>query len=308
MIDGRVSIEDLRVFLAVAEAEHVTAAAAALHLSQPAVTRTVSRLERQFGVALFDRPGQRVRLNAFGHLLIDHAQQIVADFDVARSDFAKLLDPDAGPVRLGFLASLGTWLVPEIIDSFRQVVPAAEFVLRQAHFDPIAEMLRAGQIDLLLTSPRPHLPSPVGWKHLGDEHLELAVPPGHRLANRRHVRLEEAANERFVVLDHTTEFRSLSDRLCRHAGFSPTIALETDQVATARALVGTGLGVAVLPILHRPYTATPPTIPIADPGASRPYGLAWITRRHLPSTAEVLRTWLVNLTPGNTATDYAKRS
>ena len=291
MIDSRISIDDLAVFLAVAEDEHITAAAARLHRSQPAVTRAVGRVERRCGVRLFDRPGQRVRLNVFGRALVEHAQRIVAGFDAAAADIGSLLDPAGGPVRLGFLSSLGTWLVPGLIRSFREVTPSAQFVLRQGPFDSVAALLQNGEVDLLLTSPRPRLGS-IGWRRLGEERLELAVPAEHRLADRRRVRLTEVADEPFIVLGPTTEFRSISDRLCRRAGFSPTIALETDEVTTARALVAAGFGVAILPPLHHPSNAAPRTIGIAAAGASRPFGLAWIAGRRLPAMAEALRTWL----------------
>ncbi len=293
MIDPRVNVDDLRVFLAVAETEHVTAAAGKLHLSQPAVTRTVGRLERQFGVALFDRPGQRVKLNAFGRLLVGHAQRIVADFDRARADVARLLDPGGGQVRLGFLASLGTWLVPNVIRSFRQLVPAVDLALRQGIADTVAELLADGEIDLLLTSPAPRLSGPMGWKHLGNEPLELVMPRQHRLATREHVHIAEFASDPFILLDRTTEFRAISDRLCQRAGFAPTVALETDQIATARALVGAGLGVAILPISHDSGNTDPATATIDDAGAIRPFGLAWISGRRLSGTAEALRTWLI---------------
>jgi DNA-binding transcriptional LysR family regulator len=81
----------------------------------------------------------------------------------------------------------------------------------------------------ILTSPRPRLPEQVRWELLTDERLELAVPPGHRLAARRRIRLAEVAAEPFVALAVTAEFRE--------AGFSPAVAFEAD-VARVRALVG----------------------------------------------------------------------
>jgi DNA-binding transcriptional LysR family regulator len=291
MIDPRISIDDLAVFLAVAEDEHITAAAARLHRSQPAVTRAVGRVEHRCGVRLFDRPGQRVRLNVFGQVLVEHARRIVSGFDAAASEIGSLLDPAGGSIRLGFLSSLGTWLVPDLIRSFREVTPSAEFVLRQGPFDPVAALLQDGEIDLLLTSPRPRLGA-IGWRRLGEERLELAVPAEHRLADLRRVRLSEVAREPFIVLGPTTEFRAISDRLCRKAGFSPTIALETDEVATARALVSAGFGVAILPPLHHPSSDAPPAIAIAAAEASRTFGLAWIAGRRLPAIADALRSWL----------------
>jgi len=151
---------DLRVFPAVAQTEHVTAAAGRLHLSQPTITRSLGRLEHQLGVQLFDRPGHRVRLNEFGRVLIRFAERIVGQLDAAEGELARLSDPHAGPVRVGFLPSLGTWLVPDLIRSFRDLEPGAQFVLRQATAENLADMLYQGDIDLTITSPKPRWTNP----------------------------------------------------------------------------------------------------------------------------------------------------
>ena len=291
MKEPRVSVEDLRAFVAVAEAEHVTAAAGRLHLSQPAVTRALGRLEDQFGVQLFDRPGHRVRLNAFGAALLGHARRIVAQFEAAQGEITGLLDPHTGPVRIGFLHSLGTWLVPGLIRAFRVAEPRIAFVLRQATTDEVARMLQHGEIDVLL-SPRPPVNEPVSWQEIVRERLELAVPADHRLAGRERMRLAEAADEPFVVVRPHSEFRQTTDRLCAQAGFSPEIAFESDELTTVRALVAAGLGVAIVPVVDRQPGAAP-TVPLTDPGADRPVGLSWMTHRRLPGPAEAFRTWLL---------------
>ena len=296
MRNARVNVDDLRVFLAVAHAEHVTAAAGRLHMSQPTITRTLGRLEHELGVQLFDRPGRRIRLNVFGRILVGYAERIVSQLDAAEGELAGLSDPHAGPVRVGFLPSLGTWLVPDLIRSFRALKPGVQFVLRQATADNLADMLRHGDVDVAITSPRPQLDEPTGWKLLASERLGLAVPPDHRLAARRRVSLSQVAAEPFVVFSAETGLRQVSDRLCRQAGFSATVAFESGEIATVRALVGAGLGIAILPVhqASRPQTS-PPMLAIAERGASRPLGLAWLTHRSLPGIAEAFRTWLIDL-------------
>ena len=296
MKNARVNVDDLRVFLVVAQAEHVTAAAGRLHLSQPTITRTLGRLEHQLGVQLFDRPGHRVRLNEFGRVLVRYAERIVGQLDAAENELTRLADPHAGPVRVGFLPSLGTWLVPDLIRLFRTLEPGVEFVLRQATAENLAGMLSQGEVDLAITSPRPQLDEPAGWKVLVNERLGLAVPPDHRLASRRRVSLSQVAAEPFVAFSPEAGLRQISDRLCRQAGFSPAVAFESGEVATIRAMVGAGLGVAILPVHQTPSRqASPPILAIAGRGASRPLGLAWLTHRRLPGIAETFRTWLNDL-------------
>jgi len=296
MSNARVSVDDLRVFLAVAQGEHVTAAAGRLHLSQPTITRSLGRLEHQLGVQLFDRPGHRVRLNEFGRVLIRFAERIVGQLDAAEGELARLSDPHAGPVRVGFLPSLGTWLVPDLIRSFRALEPGAQFVLRQATAENLADMLYQGEVDLAITSPKPRLDEPTDWNVLISERLGLAVPPDHRLADRRRVNLSEVAAEPFVAFSPEAGLRQISDRLCRQAGFSPAIAFESGEVATIRAMVGAGLGVAILPIHQAPSPQTsPPILALAGRGASRPLGLAWLAHRRLPGITEAFRTWLTHI-------------
>ena len=302
MSASRVNVDDLRVFLAVAEAEHVTAAAGRLHLSQPTITRTLSRLEHELGVHLFDRPGRRVRLNDFGQILVGYAERIVGQLDAAQAELAGLSNPHAGPLTVGFLPSLGTWLVPDLIRSFRALEPGVQFVLRQAASDGVADMLRLGEVDVAITSPRPQLDEPVGWKLLANERLGLAVPPDHRLAARHRVNLSQVASEPFVVLSAETGLRQIGDRLCRQAGFSPAVAFQSGEIPTVRALVGAGLGVAILPFHHAPGPqASPPMLAITGGGASRPLGLAWLAHRRLSGIAQAFRSWLTS--PKNARAD-----
>jgi DNA-binding transcriptional LysR family regulator len=291
MKEPRVSVDDLRVFVAVAQTEHVTAAAGRLHLSQPAVSRALARVEDQYGVQLFDRPGHRVRLNAFGRALLGHAQRIVAQSEAAQQEISALLDPHSGPVRIGFLHSLATWLTPGLIRSFRALEPGIEFVLRQNYREEITQMLQDGEIDLLL-SARPHLGEPAGWQEIVREQLALLVPPDHRLAERGRMQLAEAADESFVVLTPRSEFRQITDRLCDQAGFSPRIAFEGDELATMHGLVAAGLGVSIVPVVSGQPTGGH-LVPLTDPGASRLLGLSWLTHRQLPGPAEAFKSWLV---------------
>ena len=113
---------------------------------------------------------------------------------------------------------------------------------------------------------------------------------------RRRVSLSQVAAEPFVAFSQETGLRQISDLLFRQAGFSPTVAFETGEIATVRALVGAGLGVAILPThqASSPQTS-PPVLAIAEREVSWPLGLAWLTHRSLPGIAEAFRTWLIDL-------------
>nr|WP_275941296.1 LysR family transcriptional regulator [Planosporangium flavigriseum] len=279
----------MRWFLTVADTEHVTAAASDLYLSQPTLSRALARLEREVGTPLFDRDGRRLRLNQYGQILREHTARALAEVDTARQRIDALTDPDTGLVRLSFLHSFGAWLVPDLLRGYRAQAPGVRFALFQDVAEVIAASLREGRTDLALTSPRPD-GDDLAWHPVHRERLCLAVPPDHRLATRRRVALAAVADEPFIMLRADTGLRGITDRLCRAAGFDPAVALDSSDLQTMRALVGAGLGIAVVPEPHLGDEPNGPVyLPLTDPGAERTIGLCWVAQRPLPAPVAAFR-------------------
>src|SRR5215510_6924251 len=112
-------LDELHWFVALAEIEHVTDAAAELGVSQPTLSRALGRFEAQVGTPLFDRVNRRLRLNPYGHIMLEHARRSIAEMQSAIDRIDALRDPDTGRVRLAFLHSLASWYVPEQLRRFR---------------------------------------------------------------------------------------------------------------------------------------------------------------------------------------------
>jgi LysR family transcriptional regulator, transcription activator of glutamate synthase operon len=287
------NVEELRWFVTVAERGRVTQAAAELHISQPALSRALGRLQRELGVDLFDRSGRTLRLNRYGELYLDHVRRALGELDSGRRALEEMAGGEQGLVSLGFAPTLSTWLVPALVSAFRGEHPGPRFQLHQDAVGPLVEALRDGGVDLLIT-PRPGDPE-LGWHALGRERLELVVPPGHRLAGRRRVRLAEASGERFVMLKHAFDFRDLVEDLCREAGFAPESGFEAEDIASARALVAAGLGVAVVPPLHGggELARGGVHIELSDPTAVRSLGIAWDEQRYRSPATELFRSFVI---------------
>jgi LysR family transcriptional regulator, transcription activator of glutamate synthase operon len=274
----QMQVQELRWFVSAVDQPNLTRLSATLHISQPALSRSLRRLERTVGVQLFDRVGRSVAPNDFGRALSLHVSRALEELDAGVEEAREIGDPTRGEIRLAFLHTLGTWLVPELLVDYRAEHPHVRFRLSQNSAAANFAELLAGRHDLLLTSPRPEDPL-IGWQGLLTEPLRLAVPPGHRLANRRRVRLTEVADNDFVAMTQETGLRAVTDRLCERAGFTPRVAFESQDVETLRGLVSAGLGVALLP--SRPGAPkSPPLLAVADPGAQRSIGLAWHRERY----------------------------
>jgi DNA-binding transcriptional LysR family regulator len=273
----------LAQFAAVARHEHVTRAAQQLGMPQSTLSRAMVRLELDLGVTLFARHGRTVSLTTAGRGFLASVERALAEVERSAESVRADADPEAGRIAFGFLHTLGTETVPGLLRTFRADYPRVQFQLVQTYGEAMLERLRAGELDLCLTSPVPDAPDLV-TRRLDEQRLRLVVPEGHRLAGRKRVRLAEAATELFVTLEPGYGMRKIFDALCVEAGFSPRIAFEGEEAETLRGLVAAGLGVALLP---------PPTVPrpgvaelmVTSPRAVREIGVAWLGGH--PDTAPV---------------------
>ncbi|MBC3841083.1 LysR family transcriptional regulator [Streptacidiphilus sp. 4-A2] len=275
--------DELRWFLTLAETEHVTDAAAVLRIAQPTLSRALQRLERELGAQLFDRDGQRLRLNDCGRVFRRHARRALDELDAAQDRIATLLTPGQDTLCLAFLHSLGGWLIPELLGAYRRQAPDARFTLHQDAATPVLALLQDGTADAVVTSPRPADPQ-TGWLALRDEPLLLAVPVGHPLAARDSVRLTELAHERFVIMRPALGLRQVTCEIFHRAGVAADVVAESGEITTIKGLVASGIGVAVVPAGDGgPPPAGIRLVPLADPDAFRTIGLAW--RHDRPATA-----------------------
>jgi DNA-binding transcriptional LysR family regulator len=273
----------LAQFEAVARHEHVTRAAHELGVPQPTLSRAVARLEEELGVALLARHGRTVSLTPAGRAFLGPVRRALDGVERAAEAVRADADPATGKIAFGFLHTLGPETVPGLLREFRAQHPGVRFQLVQSYGEAMLERLRAGELDVCLTSPLPEGPGVVAHR-LDEQRLHFVVPEGHRLAARRRVRLAEAAQEWFVMLEPGYGLRRITDDLCARAGFTPKVAFEGEEAETLRGLVAAGLGVALLPppSLRRPGVAE---IPVVAPRAARDIAVAW--RAGHPSTPPV---------------------
>lgn len=292
-----VETRDLRWFQQVADGVTVTELSEVEGATQPGVSRALARLDREVGTPLLHRVGRTLRMTHAGAAFKRHVDALLHELDDGLAAVEQLVDPESGTVTLAFHASLGSWLVPDLLSSFGREHPGVRFSLRsQPGLVASAAGPRTG-VDLELTTSRPHGPS-VRWAHLLEQPLSLAVPTDHRLAKGRPagpggsdgaaVDLDEAAGEPMVALRRGWALRETTEELAGRAGFTPQVAFECEDLATARAFVAAGLAVSVLPApsAGEQSSAQVRYLPLADRRAVREIGLAWSAeQRMLPSAA-----------------------
>jgi LysR family transcriptional regulator, transcription activator of glutamate synthase operon len=279
-------MRDLSWLVTIADQQHVTEAAVALRVNQPTLSRALGRVEAELGTRLFERVPTGVQSTPIGDLVVTAARELTSRYEQLLTDLEGLLDPETGVVRLAFLDSIATSLVPRVLRAFHQHAPRVRVVLRQEPAHEIVADLNRGAADLAITSARPA--EDFNWHPLQEERLVLAVSPKHRWRNRREVALSELADEELVTTPIGFGYRTLIDGLLRQAGVSPTVSFESQDLATIEGLVAAGLGVGVVP---EPFAGQSGTIGIRIAGdqARRTIGLAWRVGRELSAPAARFR-------------------
>lgn len=287
----------LRWFQLVADGVTVTEVSETEHTTQSGVSRALARLEAEVGAPLLRRSGRVLRLTHAGAAFKHHVDALMHHLDDGLAAVHQLVDPQTGTVTLSFQPSMGTWLVPELVRSFRAEHPGVRFDLRPKRDELVTSVHTGSEIDLELSTLPPREPA-VRWWLLAREPLLLAVPERHALATRSRVALADAADQPFVAIRASSQLRQLSDQLCSQAGFQPAVAFECDDLPTMRGFVAAGLGVAIVPAT--PRLAAEPTparlrhLEITDHGAAREVGLAWPTDRRMLPAAQLFREHVVD--------------
>jgi LysR family transcriptional activator of glutamate synthase operon len=287
-----VDTDALRWFQQVADGTTVTEVSELEEVTQSGVSRALARLEAQVGTPLLRRSGRILRLTHAGAVFKRHVDALLHQLDDGIAAVNQLMEPDTGTVALAFQHSLGTWLVPDLVRSFRAAHPSVTFQLTQVRDELHSAALDGGRADLEIGSRRPRRPT-VHTRLIAVEPLRLALPRDHRLAGRPSVRLADVSDEPFVSLRPTSALRKLADDLCDQAGFRSAVVFEGDDLSTVRGFVAAGLGVAIVPAPRAgsPEAAAGPVLycEIADSGAVREICLAWSAQRRLLPAAELFR-------------------
>ncbi|SDD79304.1 transcriptional regulator [Sanguibacter gelidistatuariae] len=287
----------LRWFQQVADGATVTMVSELENVSQPGVSRALARLERDVGTPLLRRSGRTLRMTQAGAAFKRHVDALLHQLDDGLAAVDHLLGPETGTVALAFQTSLGSWLVPDLVSSFRRDHPEVDFRLTQVHDELVDSVLDSQQADLVISTVQPSS-SALQRTLLLDEPLRLAVPSNHPLAANPQVRLADASTERFLVLQPTLLLRRMSDALCRAAGFEPQVSFVGDDVQTLRGFVAAGLGVAIVPASGDATLGSANGairyLRITDADATREIGMAWSTDRRLLPSADLFREHVVH--------------
>lgn len=269
-------LRQLEYFVAVAEEESFTRAAARLYVAQPGVSAQVRRLERELGEELLDRSGRTVRLTKVGAAVLPYARAALNSVAGVRLTIDELTGLLRGSVAVGTVPSCLSFGLQAVLADFHKSYPGVEIALSEANSDSMLEDLHAGQLDVAVIGLPAKPPPGISTYVIADELIGAAASLDDPLAGQSSVALEALKNRDLISLPRGTGVRSCFDEACAAVGFHPRIAFEASDPNVLAELAIRGLGLAIIPAsLGRTYEGELELIAITRPRIRGRLAIAW---------------------------------
>jgi DNA-binding transcriptional LysR family regulator len=248
-----IDLKQLKYFLAVAEEKSFSRAAERLHISQPPLSQQIMKLESELGVRLFARTTRTFELTVAGKALMGEASDMLAKMRMTIDTIRQIDRGEVGRLRVGIVGSAMWGPIPSLLEEFQTKYPAVTWTLHESGPNVQYDALRAKQIDVgFWREPKldeddlknDHLKQELCFR----ENVCVAVNEHHRLATEPYIELADISEEPMLTLAlDKSSFPRYLIQCCVKAGFQPTIFQEASEPQTLLAMVGAGLGVALMP-------------------------------------------------------------
>ncbi|MBO3284680.1 LysR family transcriptional regulator [Paenibacillus sp. FSL M8-0228] len=271
----------LQYFLTVARLEHVTEAARSLHVTQSSLSKTIQRLEEDLGVPLFDRTGRKLRLNEFGSRFLHRAERALFELEQGKQELSDLSSPEHDTLELAVTTAS---TLPNILREFRKKRPYIHFHVQMLTTQEMVTLLHRGEVDFCLSSP-PIEGDNIECQIVFIDPILVAVPKGHRLADRSSVTLTDLRDEWFVGVKSGYGTRDLVDSVCKSEGFVPKYVYEGDEPARLSTLVEAEIGIAFIPSTARNSREHLKYLQVENHELVREIALLWHRSRYISRAA-----------------------
>lgn len=271
-------LRQLRQFVAVAEAGSFSVAAERLCMAQPPLSVAIRKLEQEIGAEFFKREARGVRLTPAGTAALEVAIRCLREADRLAVSAREADRGESGELRVGFIGSVTFELLPHLVQTFAARYPKVKLELHEATNQSALKEVQSGTMDLGIIRIPALAPPGVQLQVIGTDIFCVALPIDHRLAQKRSLRLSELVGEPFIGYKPSQPGTALHAGLMQlfmKAGLTPVVTQEAVQVQTVIGLVGSGLGVALVPSVHAPHSTNRVTFrPLREPVQEATIGIA----------------------------------
>lgn len=240
-------LRELRSLVALADSGSLTKSADRVHLSAAAVHRQLKVLEEELGLRLYEREGRQLKLTQAAEMLLPMVRNLLAQYEAVRSAVTEWKGLERGVVRIGTGPTFSTYILPSLLEEFREKYPEVELLVETGHTPQLIELLRNGLIDFVFivysgTSDSSQLEVVATW----DFEVVLVASRQHSPPSRPH--LAELQKFPFVLYKKESIFENIIDRYFADHDFRPRVTMRLDNAEPIKAMLHSGFGISMLPL------------------------------------------------------------
>ena len=291
-----VTVKQLRGFVAIAHTGSFAEACEQLHVSQPALSVSIRKLEEATGGLLFSRSTRSVALTPEGREFLPVAKRLLGDWSEGLEDLRQLFTLQRGKISVAAMPSYASNCLPSVLAEYGQHFPNIAVTVLDVVMEEVIESVQSGRAELGITF-RPDMLDGVDFQPLFSDRFIAVLPPQHRLIEKPQLRLKDLLSGTLVALNRGSSTRQWTDELIVKARLQPPQIFEAYQLTTVGAMVAAGLGVGLVPALCAGQMSGLGAVcrPISGPSIEREVGVFTRRRHALSSAAQALLKLLVPL-------------
>ncbi|WP_368490251.1 LysR family transcriptional regulator [Clostridium sp. BJN0013] len=241
------NLNQLYYFREIAHLQHFRQAAVKLNISQPSLSKSMSNLEEEFELCLFEKSGRNVALTKYGLIFLNYVEKILHDLDTAKKDMKQLASSDRGHVDIAYIFPLSQYYIPKTVRSFLNLKENKNvtFTFKQGITDELIEGLKNDKYDLIFASYVEDEPD-ITFIPIFDQKLFVIVPLDHPLAKLNSVDLKDIEPYPLVGYDKASGLGKLTSKLLKSKNLHPKIICEASDEYALSALVAANFGVSII--------------------------------------------------------------
>lgn len=291
-------LHDLQAFSAAAGLKSFRKAAELVHISQPAFSRRIDKLEAALGVRLFDRTTRHVELTGIGRDFARKVRQLLDDLDETLLGIREVGGARMGEVTIACVPSAVYYFLPQVLRDYHARYPRIRIKVHDASANEVLSVVASGEADFGVNFIGNDEPG-IEFRTIKEERFVAACRKDHPLAGKRRVSWKELAQYDFMAVSKSSGNRMLLDLALAGVAERPQSIYEAQHVTTLLGLVEAGMGVAAVPSLAMPAGDHPVlvSVPLVDPAVTRRIGLIRRKGRSFTPAAERLYELMVGLRP-----------
>lgn len=289
------NLQQLEYFKKIAETENFTTAAALVSVTQPALSKAISKLEAELNVPLFERNGRNVKLTSFGEAFLKHANQALLEVEKGIRELQDMVNPDKGIISIASTYCIGTYFMPLIISDFLSSCPCTKFQFNHGSTPEILNDLKGGKIDLGFYDSIDDIHKHTEIKSIPvkKEDYVLIVSKKHSLSNQTEVSLKDLKDESFIVFSEGNKDMMLS--YSELIGYTPKISIQPNEASMLGGLVAAGAGITIVPNTSLINTNALSIIKIREDIGYKTIYMGWLKDSYMSPISKKFRDYVISL-------------